>query len=595
MNSGVINHDIYVLILSMVAGTPLLLAGLCCTRRRRIAWQGITLAPIPALLAAFFVPAEISVYVPWFFMSGHMGLDETGRIFLGLSAFIWLLAALSCRSLFSESPGTNRLNVFFLAAMSGNFGLILAQDMLGYYLFFALMSFAAYGLVVHNATEEARKAGRIYLIFVVLGEVALFQALVHLADGAQSLLLADLAGTALPPVVLVLLFIGFGVKVGALPFHFWMPASYQAIPAPAAAALAGAMVNAGLLGWLRFMPLGEVTSGPGALCFISAGGLAVFYGVIVGLAQKRSATILAYSSISQMGLMTVIFGFGLSSLAAGDLAAGSLILYAVHHSLAKGSLFLGYAYLKNHKGPLGTWQIAGYLLPALSLAGMPLTSGAVAKLGFKELVLLVGEPWSGLSDFFLPLSAVGTTLLVLHFIQVARHDKDVRQTGGSGAFLAWIASLVAVGFAVWLWPAVRTPAEHSLQAVKLWQSFWPVATGALLFLLWRGFCKRGRAAQLNYSSWCGFVWLKKLHQATSLWRKDMSGINSLLRNRNPIYQAVIGGEQEEGAKKRGNAVKPLAFGKIDLIFRKSEKIMGRWMVVGLAYLLLWLFFFLFLG
>lgn len=83
--------------------------------------------------------------------------------------------------------------------MAGNFGLILARGMLGYYLFFAVMSFAAYGLVIHKETGEAVKAGRIYLALVMIGEVALFTALIILAQNSGGLALEDIAGIPYPP------------------------------------------------------------------------------------------------------------------------------------------------------------------------------------------------------------------------------------------------------------------------------------------------------------------------------------------------------------------------------------------------------------
>ena len=262
------NQTISALILALVAGVPLLLTLLSCTPAWKCAARLVPFAVLPALAAVFLVPADEVVQVHWFFMGGQMGLDETGRVFLCVTCFIWLLAGLSAVKKFKYDPGHRRFFGFFLAAMAGNFGLILAQGMLGYYLFFALMSFSAYGLVIHYQTSETRSAGRVYLLMVMVGEVALFLALVILAHTVSSLAIADLAGSSLDPVVLVLLFIGFGVKLGALPLHGWMAPAYQAAPIPAAAALAGAMVNAGLLGWLRFLPLGQIASEQGALLFI---------------------------------------------------------------------------------------------------------------------------------------------------------------------------------------------------------------------------------------------------------------------------------------------------------------------------------------
>jgi len=320
---------IHALIYSTVAGIPLLLALLCCTPMNKIAGYLLPWATVPALLIALLSPLNMFVDVPWFFMGGRMGLDATGRIFLVLSGFIWLLAAFSANRRLRVDHKHSQFNGFFLTAMAGNFGLILAQGMLGYYLFFALMSFSTYGLVAHSQTDESRKAGRIYLLLVMIGEVALFLALVIMARSIPNLFIGDIGGIVPQPVTLLLLFIGFGVKIGALPFHTWMPLAYQTTPIPAATALAGSMVNAGLLGWLRFLPLGHIACPKESLLFIFAGAIAAFYGVIIGLTHKKPGGILACSSISQMGLMTIIFGLGLSALNAGEQTASILIILAI--------------------------------------------------------------------------------------------------------------------------------------------------------------------------------------------------------------------------------------------------------------------------
>jgi len=339
MISANLQTILHALILSLVAGIPLLMAVLCCTPLARTVIRFLPWAVMPAFVTALTAPIDVIVEVGWFFMGSRMGLDETGRIFLCSAAFIWFLACFSSRSLLKDDHNQTRFLVFFLTAMAGNFGLILAQGVLGFYLFFAVMSFAAYGLVVHKGTDEAAKAGRVYLTLVMIGEVALCTALIILVHDTGSLAIEDIAGVSYQPLTLALLFIGFGVKIGALPLHGWMIPAYQAAPIPAAAVLAGAMVNAGILGWLRFLPLGKTSCPEGAVLFITAGALAAMYGVIIGLNRKQAGAVLGCSSISQMGLITVIFGLGLLDHDAGLNAAPVLILYVVHHSLAKSSLF----------------------------------------------------------------------------------------------------------------------------------------------------------------------------------------------------------------------------------------------------------------
>eukprot|EP01035_Chromulina_nebulosa_P057631 gene57631-78962_t len=125
--------------------------------------------------------------------------------------------------------------------MAGNLGLVLAQDAASFYVFFALMSFASYGLVVHSRTPEALHAGRVYLALVVLGELALFAAIALAWQAAGSLNFADIGpALAVSPwrdAVIGLTLVGFGIKVGALPLHVWLPLAHPVAPTPASAVL----------------------------------------------------------------------------------------------------------------------------------------------------------------------------------------------------------------------------------------------------------------------------------------------------------------------------------------------------------------------
>ena len=460
---------IHALILSSTAGIPLIMAALCCTPLKTRVIGLLPWATVPALFVALTAPSDVVVEVGWFFMGGRMGLDGTGKIFLSLAAFVWLLASFSSRSLLKHDHNQVRFHLFFLTAMAGNFGLILAQGIFGYYLFFAMMSFAAYGLVIHKGNKEALSVGRLYLLLVMIGEVALFTALIILVHSSGSLALADVARVPYHPLTFVLLFIGFGIKIGALPFHGWVMPAYQATPPPAAAVLAGAMVNAGILGWLRFLPIGHISCPQGAMLFIVMGALAAVYGVIVGLRQKQAGAVLGGSSISQMGLITVIFGLGLFDQAAGVHAVPIVTLYVVHHSLAKSSLFFGYDLIVRQGRTLSHLQLVAILLPALALAGLPFTSGAIAKTGFKELALSLGEPWSGLSAFFLPLTAIATTVLMLHFVAVLRRSVKNAKADGTANPILFTLSCIAVAGTLWLWPAASNFANHSLAGIKLLQ------------------------------------------------------------------------------------------------------------------------------
>ncbi len=547
-----------ILFLSLVAGTPIVMAVFCCSAFERKVARLLPWAAAPAFLTVVAVPVDTIVEVDWFFMGSRMGIDGTGRIFLCISAFIWFLASFSCRSLIENDENRSRFLLLFLTAMAGNFGLILAQGMLGFYLFFALMSFAVYGLVIHKGTDDAKKAGRIYLTLALIGEVALFTALIILAHNTGSLSMEDISGGSYQPLILALLFIGFGVKIGALPFHGWMMPAYQATPIPAAAVLAGSMVNAGILGWMRFLPLGKISCPQEAWMIITAGSLAAVFGVIIGLNSKQGGAVLGSSSISQMGLITVIFGLGLLNQDAGLLAVPVLILYAVHHSLAKSCLFFGYDLVANQRNKLSHLQLAVLLFPGLALAGLPFTSGAVSKTAFKELAITIGEPWYSLCTFFLPITTVGTTILMLHFLEVLKRTKGVSKSSNTKQYVL-TAGFIATATTLWLWPPAWKYAKHALTGTTSLEALFPIAGGYLLFLAWRRFFSYEKITDDEQEKQSRFDFL-------------VSGIMKFLDNTDRLHIQT------------GGLISYLS--RLTPQLRKSEKIMGRWRIAGLSYLVL---------
>jgi len=145
----------------------------------------------------------------------------------------------------------------------------------------------------------------------VLGEAALVAGMLLAVHAASSHYLSDLAAVAPPAAAIPLLLLGFGIKVGMPLLHMWLPLAHPVAPVPASAVLSGVMLKAGLLGWLRFLPLGTAALPETGTLLLTAGLLAMFLGVAAGLCQREPKVLLAYSSISQMGFMTLAVGAGL--------------------------------------------------------------------------------------------------------------------------------------------------------------------------------------------------------------------------------------------------------------------------------------------
>jgi formate hydrogenlyase subunit 3/multisubunit Na+/H+ antiporter MnhD subunit len=417
---------------------PLLCAPVGMTRRG--AWLP-ALAPLAALAAAAWVPVGTEVGLDWVLLGLQLRLDAIGRVFLLFSGLLWLVAGIYAALTMAEDEHAGRLRLFFLLTLAGNLLLILAADMLAFYAGFALMGIAAYGLVVYRRSQRARRAGRVYLAWTLVGELALFCAMVLLAADAHSLRFEHLAERDLPDAAVALLLFGFGIKLALPGLHVWLPVTYAAAPPVAAAVLSGPMMKSGLLGWLRFLPPGAPgLSAWGELLF-ALGAAGAVLGLVAGVGQRDPRVVLGYSSIAKMGLASALFGAALAQPQAAAGIVAALLLFAMHHLLVKGALFLGVGEWER----VGSrpWVLAGLVALSLAMAGAPLTGGSAAK---SALVDALSETDAGPGWLF-NLSAVATVLLMARFLWLVGRTGPASGQGFNWASASWIG---LAGAAMWL-------------------------------------------------------------------------------------------------------------------------------------------------
>ena len=402
---------------------PLAMLLACASRRARHHLPRLlALAPVPSLAAALLVPEGVLMVLPEPPFRMTLALDPPGAMLLGAAAVLWILAGAYASAYLRGDPNAGRFAEWWLLTLAGSLGVFIAADLVTFYLTYSVVSLAAWGLIVHDGTAASRRAGIIYVALAVLGEAFLLMAFVFLATAVSdgSLLIRD-AVAALPTspwrgAAMTLLILGFGLKIGLVPGHVWMPLAYTAAPIPAAAALSGAAVKAGVIGFIRFLPFGVAMPQWGE-AMAAAGLFSAFYGVLVGITQENPKTVLAYSSISQMGLLSAALGMG---LAVGD---SSTVLgtsfSAAHHVLVKGGLFLAIGAAA--AGSARLWRV---LIPAavlaLGLGGLPLTGGALAKLFefANEPIYSVGKLLSG--HTLKHLAAAAACFAILRYYQTRR-------------------------------------------------------------------------------------------------------------------------------------------------------------------------------
>jgi formate hydrogenlyase subunit 3/multisubunit Na+/H+ antiporter MnhD subunit len=469
-------------LVAALAAPLAMLAGCLSARLRKHMPNLLGLAPVPAFLAGLLAAgsAPFILFPSPFRLT--LTLDRAGAMLLGPAALLWIIAGAYAAAHLRDDPNAGRFAEWWLLTLAGSIGVFVTADLVSFYLTYSVVSLAAYGLVVHDGGSADRRAGTVYLALAILGEAFLLMAFVLLAEGLPTgnLLIQD-AVAALPTspwrdAALILLLLGFGLKIGLVPGHVWMPLAYRAAPIPAAAVLSGAAVKAGIIGLIRFLPLDVAMRGWGE-ALAAAGMASAFYGVAVGVTQENPKTILAYSSVSQMGLLAAVLGMG---WAAGDpgaaLGAG---FSAANHILVKGALFLAVGVATATRGRW--WPV---LLPAailaLGLAGLPLTGGALAKLAVKGLL---GKGVLGLLN---SLAAAGSALLMIHFLRrlAATGSAHPAVQAPAGLVRPWLAAaLVALALPWAMFPLAGAGTRlATLSPGALLSTLWPVLLGGALHI-----------------------------------------------------------------------------------------------------------------
>jgi formate hydrogenlyase subunit 3/multisubunit Na+/H+ antiporter MnhD subunit len=458
---------------------------------RRAMPRWLWLAPLPALAAAAFALHSPALEIGAGRLRLIFELDGPGALLLGVAALLWSAAGGYAATYMRDTRNGARFAACWLMACTGCLGVFVAGDLVSLYAMLAMLTLGASGLVIHDETAQAWRSGAIYLVLALLAESVLLVGLVMLAGEipGDSLRLRDaaaaLAGSPDRDLILTLLVAGFGTKAGLVPMHVWMPLAHAAAPVPASSVLSGAVVKVGIIGLIRFLPLSEAEPDWGFV-LTAAGFVTAFYGVAIGLTQRHPKAVLAYSSVSQMGVVVAVLGMG---LAAGDATAGmAAAFYASHHVLVKGALFLSVGVI----AASATGQRALVLVPAmllcLGLGGLPFTGGAIAKYAVKAQLDV------GVVGWLAAASAVGTTLLMLHFFSrlASLGADDPQATAPRGLTLPWLAMAAAALVLPWLLHPMTElgPTVAALAPGASWAALWPVALGAGLALVLRGWAER---------------------------------------------------------------------------------------------------------
>jgi multicomponent Na+:H+ antiporter subunit A len=400
-------------------------------------------------VVAALVPAAVAVYtatqgpavlagdvvvesVPWI---PQLGIALTLRV----DVLAWVLALvvtgvgalvlLYCARYFSrDDESLPRFAAILVAFAGAMYGLVTSDDVFVLFVFWEATSVFSYLLIGHyTAKQTSRGAALQALIVTTAGGLAMLVGLVILAveggtSSLEGLVESPPTGSAVT-VAVVLVLVGALSKSALVPFHFWLPAA-MAAPTPVSAYLhAAAMVKAGIYLVARLAP-GYHDSPGWQEIVVTVGVVTMLLGGYRALRQHDLKLVLAYGTVSQLGFLTIVVGYGTRDAALAGLAL------LVAHALFKATLFLVVGIVDHRAGTRDLRKLSGLgrqapllfvitVLALASMAGVPPTFGFVAKEAVLSALLSDaehGSAWGVVALVGVVLGSILTTAYSLRFL-----------------------------------------------------------------------------------------------------------------------------------------------------------------------------------
>jgi len=384
----------------------------------------------PTVMAGGTVHASVP-WIPALGLNASLFLDPLGLMFAGMILGIGLLVIIYARFYLSSADPMGRFFTYLLLFQGAMLGIVLSDNILLLLIFWELTSLSSFLLIgFWRHLPEARQGARMALFVTGGGGLALIAGLLILGNiaGSYDLTVILQKGEAiqasplyLPALLLILG--GCFTKSAQFPFHFWLPHAMSA-PTPVSAYLHSAtMVKAGIFMLARLWP---VLAGTEAWFLIVAttGLVTMVFAACVALFKDDLKGLLAYSTISHLGFLTMLFGIGT------PMAALVGVFHIINHASFKAALFLnagivdheaGTRDLKRLGGLIGLMPIAGTLalVAGLSMAGIPPLNGFISK----EMMLAetTYTSWLGQAWVFPVLATLGATLSVAYSLRYIIH------------------------------------------------------------------------------------------------------------------------------------------------------------------------------
>jgi NADH-quinone oxidoreductase subunit M len=403
-------------------------------------------------------------WIPPLGITYSLGIDGIALVLVLLTTILTPVALLF--SLTHVEKEVRGFSIAFLILETGMLGSLVALDLALFYVFWEVMLVPMYFIIgIWGGTRRIYAAMKFFL-FTMAGSLLMFLAILYIAirhqtaTGYWSFALEDLYRMSFTGSTETLLFLAFAlafaIKVPVFPLHTWLPDAHTEAPTAGSIILAGVLLKLGVYGYLRFaLPLFPDAALRFAPWLGVLGVIGVVYGAFVAYAQHDMKRLVAYSSVSHLGL--VVIGVG----AFTTISLQGSILQMVNHGLSTGALFLlvGVLYERTHTREIDAYGgIAGvvpvttalFLIATLSSIGLPGLNGFVG-----EFLILVGT-WTSPHRWWAVAGATGVILSAIYMLTLVQRvfwnplvheeNKALKEIRPS----EFIAASVLVALMVWI-------------------------------------------------------------------------------------------------------------------------------------------------
>ena len=333
------------------------------------------------------------ISTPGFVLKYGLGVDGISLLLVALTA---LLTVVCIGASFRVEQKIKNYMAFMLLLESGIIGVFFSTNLFLFYIFWELMLIPAYFLVGSWGGERRIYAAIKFVLYTSVGSLLMLAGIIalgyyhqRLVGGAYTLDLGTLLTGKLDPAIQIWLFLAFAaafvVKVPFVPFHSWLPDAYSEAPAPVTAMLAGAMSKTGAYGFLRYcIPLFPNAAHTLAPLFNVLAVIGILYCALLALVQTDIKRLLAYSSISHLGIIMLgMFAFNIQGV------EGS-VLQMVNHGITIVALFLIAGFIEARVGTRRLSDFGGLAIRTPIFATVMLIA-ALSSLGLPGLNSFAGE------------------------------------------------------------------------------------------------------------------------------------------------------------------------------------------------------------